>query len=335
MKILSVFLLSLIATFASADTNLGGIGLPDLIELETQIARDLKDMNDPNEIEEYVQVVRKAHKLRMALFHLMSGKIESFYNAASSLPIDTFTTEDDYLNAQLADLLHFSVESDVNISDARLIDQLSRATQAVAASELFSPAKKLMVEASHFYIRGDSKGLDRVASESGMLSSSSGAFVCGYANMLAGKISRKIDHLEKSVECFKQITDDTIDQTKMFGENPALGANYRNTLELSKYKLFVGRASLHLATSLRLLSEVNESYQVRREYVNAAAIAATQARSNIELLDSPLLWGAAYRVTSEVLDMLYSIESVTSSELFTSKIAQRRDRAYQLSAPYR
>ena len=138
---------------------------------------------------------------------------------------------------------------------------------------------------------------------------------------------------KQSVSCLEQITG--MDEAKMFGESPPLGTALRNTLELEKHNLEIGRASLHRATALRLLAESQRSYNVRRKFINDAVRAATHARTNIELIDSPLMWGAAYRVTSEVLDTLYSIESVKASEELAQEIALRRDRAFQLSILYR
>lgn len=333
-KIIPLLLFILTSQISHADISHGDISLPTYVALERQIAKDLQELNDPEEIKEYLDMLRWIHKARMTLFHLVEGRIELFRDAALSLPENVPDINDPYIGGQVAELLHYAVEADITISDARLIEFFGSAIQALKSNDVLSDEQHALFEASYFFLLGDAEKLLQSAELASRPSSEDGFFVCGYTNMLAGRLTSDTDVLTRSVSCLEEISIE-VEQTQIYGSNPALGAAFRNTLAQGERSLAIGRASLHRASALRLLSEGEGTYDMRRRYINDAAIAATHARRNIELIDSPLMWGAAYRVTSEVLDALYSIESVETSGRVISEIAQRRDRAFQLSIAYR
>lgn len=328
---LTTLLLFLVCQFSYAD-----IGLPNYTDLERLAERDLQEMNDPTEDPELVEVLREAQKIRMALFHLVEGRIGRFHDLALTLPeIPSDLANDPYFQKDLAALLHYAIEADINITDASLIEFFGKGVERLNNNKLVSDENRTLFEASYYFLRGDADRLSRVAgTASKEINSRDGYFVCGYTSLLIGRLTFNEELLSRSVDCFDQISAER-DHAEMFGPNPALGGAVRDAHDLRAHRLAVGRAALHRATALRLLADGSSAYQVRREFIHAAAKAATQARSNIDLIDNPLMWGAAYRVTSEVLDSLYSIESVESSGWSVAEIAQRRDRAYQLSITYR
>ena len=328
---LTPLILILACQFTHAD-----IGLPIYTDLERLAERDLQDINDPTEDPEFVEVLREATKIRMALLHLMEGKIGRFQDLALSLPdIRSEMANDPYFQKDIAALMHYTVEADIAIADYELIELFGRVVKGLDSNTTVSDESRTLYRASYFFLRGDTGRLLKIAESAAKeISSGDRYFVCGYTSLLLGRLTLDSAALSQSASCFEEISTEQ-DHEEMFGVNPSLGGSVRNAHDLRIHRLSVGRAALHRATALRLLADGTSDYESRRKNIHAAAKAATQARCNIDLIDNPLMWGAAYRVTSEVLDSLYSIESVESSGRSIAEIAQRRDRAYQLSTTYR
>lgn len=334
LKYLALILVAIASQVSLADVDRGDIRLPTYIFLERQIAQDIKDMNDPDEVEEYVDVVRWVHKTRVALFHLVEGNIQRFYDAALTLPESAHDISDPYYAVLIAELLHYAVEADIEIADAKLIELFREANRGFANNSVISPELRVMFQASYYYSVADLAQLSALTEESNRLVSKDGYFVCGYTNLLFAKLTSSAEKLDDSIACLNQISD-SVDQVELFGEHPVLGTALRNTVALGYHRLAVGRASLLRATALRLLAETQRNFVDRRQYINDAARAATLARRNIDPIDSPIMWGTAYKVTSEVLEVLHSIESLESSGEAINDIVRRRDRAYQISVLYR
>ncbi len=338
-KIIPIILLVLTSQIAQADYDRGTIALPEYIALEYTLARDLKELNDPDEDPKLVSVLIPIYKMRVALFNLISGKIARFHDAALSLPEMSLPenipelNDSSYLSGGVAELLHLSVEADILISDPKLIEFFGSAIDHLNSNTNISDEQRALYRASYYSLIGDADKLSKVALTANTFSSTmDGYFVCGYANLLAGYLTGNVEQLTQSVSCLERISPD-FDEIAAFGEKPRLGAAVRNTETMSTHRLAVGRAALHRANALKLLAEGETSYEAKRRYIQSAARAITQARTNIDLMDNPLMWGAAYKVTSEILDVLYSVESADTSR--AAGIAQRRDRAFQLSIAYR
>ena len=197
-KLTSFVILMLGIPLLHADVNEGnGIALPTYSTLEMGIARDTYDLNNPSEDDEYLHVVRTVHKIRTALFSLVSGKIEQFHNNVITLPESFPSVSDDpYIEAQVAELMHYAVEADITFADSKVIEFFGEAVSGLTKNKVVSDEQRLSFEASYYYLTNDRENLSHISEQVSGLETSDSFFVCGYVNLLAGKMSLDGEHLE-------------------------------------------------------------------------------------------------------------------------------------------
>jgi len=347
--IIFICLLSCAATVpkAFADFDAGNIALPTYSELEHRMLREQKELNDPTMglgesyhglSEQNKHALSKQHDMqrwvyghRAAILALVSGKTDQFRNLMLSLMEKQPPKTDPYFAARITELMHLVVEADVQISDESLQSLFDDAFSALNEDVLI-PQQYSLFRASYWYLRGNTEPLVQLAESSPEAGSPEELFVCGYVSLLAGKSTQSSKQLSKAISCFESLVDVFKSPSEL---TSTADISFREEVKRQTQRLDLGRASMHLADAMKTLAQSTSEKEERRILINKAAKVAAYARSNIELIDNPLMWGQSHRITSEVLDLLFVVESAEMSGDRLDDLASRRDRAFELSVMYR
>lgn len=318
----------LIAVVSSHSAFASDIDLPTYVQLERQIAADINELRDPEmglgevfhklsdvdvrALQSQAEYNRWGLKYRIALRTLIGGNVTQFNDQLLELTENVDVSSPEY-GGRIANLLHIAVEGGAPFINAELFAQAVRRIEDPGQQVVTGSQRRLFL-ASYYFVTGRVEKLQQIALLAMNAEGANRSFVIGYCKLLEGKLEYSPALLHAAVQHFENI--------KAADDQPNLS-------------LMQGRISLHMADAYRNLASFEKVLQKKREYIDAAVIASTTARRQIELMENPLMWGAAHRITSDVLDLLYVSESAESEGFRLAEIALRRDRAYELSLTYR
>lgn len=157
--------------------------------------------------------------------------------------------------------------------------------------------------ASIAFAEGNTKALVGIAQ------SASSKFVSAYAKFRLAQLTGDPRDLRKAIDAFERIYEE-------LDKNP-VGNQLR------------GRVALHTSRALLLLSR-SQSATDSRELLDSARFYADAAIASLPLLDTPVLWAASQRLSSEVFDAARETLAEPSGDAGAVLAAKAR-RAYELS----
>jgi len=246
------------------------------------------------------------------MYSLLSGAVEQFNDRLARLISDVDVRQTIYA-IPVARVLQVATEAGVPGIDPELFKTVDRGLNDALKKSRIDRAEYPLYTASYNFWVQRPEAL-RSLGQTDDVSDPDQLFIAGYANLLLAKLTKDVASVRTAVDQLSR-------SQAIYSEQPHLAGTS-----------LLGRVSLQLADAQRLMAQFEKRSEERRQYVNEAVRAARVARQNIDFLDYPLLWGAAYRVTSETMDLLYQ-QTPDPSE--RQRIGLLRDRAYEISVSYR
>ncbi len=345
-RILTVPLLILYCGLSNADVYVSSIDLPTYVELESRVAQEGVELEDPEmgmgenydrlsnanrkTLQKQLYLQQFSYSAGSAYLALVSGNTVRFREGLMALIQKTANISEPYYGVKIAEMAHLAVEAGVALENDRILEAFGEAIDGLDKAKLVE-GQTALFRSSYHYATYDADALLSIAKKHSVGDSDDDKFVCGYTNLLLGKLTQNSTSLETAIACF----DGALEVAENFSSSGTSPAEFGKTLEVTRQRLAFGRVSMHRADALRQLAFNTDQSDDRRRLINTAAQSAARARSYIELIENPLMWGNAHRLTSEILDLLYVVESVHSSADRIAHLKSRRDRAYELSVMYR
>lgn len=250
---------------------------------------------------------RWAVEYNSAMFDFVSGNIKSFevrLGALHSRPSPTAHL-DIWAAKNLLKLYAVAVEAGVDTMDVTQVEGLWERARVLEDDSL-------LIESTVAYLLGDTITLDRIAQELAIRSPSQ--FETGYINLLAAKSTGSKDRLIQAVELLTELEE------KQSPSESGLGSGCQD--------LRHGRIALHLADAHLLALKVVPEDETHLE---RAVFFARQARQELELLISPVMWGRAHQVSSQIFQTLSNRTTIAGQRAAHQLAANR---SYELSVLY-
>jgi hypothetical protein len=302
------------------------ISYPSYIDAEREIHLVSTELQDPRlglgtkydemsaadrrDYDNFTSYRRWGLRIRIAEHDLLGGQVAKFQEHFAQAVEGIDATNPDYA-VKIAPLLHLAVEADVaRPTTSSTYDQVAAGIDAAFGRSMISRDERTLWMASIQYASANFEALRRLAADQPR-ETTDAAFVSGYAQLLLAKSSGDPSDAAMASQTLNAVL---------------------KALEREDRVAEAGRVSLLLAECYQLLATAEPQHAIRAELIDSAVAHAKMARQTIEIIDYPLLWGAALRVTSEVLDMLYETKQDPTER---GRLALQRDRAYELSMEYR